>query len=334
MFERKERLTSSNILKYITSWDIIKSYVPEATLSKSFFSPYRAESKPSTSIKMGNNGLLIKDFGSVFPATNCFGLVCNKFNLPYNLALEKVRRDFNLTQIESVGGALEKSLVQRNGNYNVPLSIKKTILVKYKNWEEADKIYWYNNYNINKSTLKLFGVSPITNFWINGDLYYTDKNCYVYYYFKADDGRHLVKIYQPYNKYFKWISNSGNLQIIQGEGMLPQNGELLIVTKSLKDIMVLYELGFTAISPPTESAFLNNKYFEKQKLRFKKIVILYDNDVPGLEAASKFSEQFNTPYIYIPTFYFHEYSIKDVSDFIKKYKYEETKKLINTLLYG
>ena len=51
--------------------------------------------------------------------------------------------------------------------------------------------------------------------------------------------------------------------------MLPKDGgENLVITKSLKDCMLLYELGVPAIAPCSENLFVSQKQFEKLKTFF------------------------------------------------------------------
>ena len=173
--------------------------------------------------------------------------------------------------------------------------------------------------------LDKFNVKPISYYWINDFLCVAFKYHYSYDFY-TENGLFRRKLYAPLEKKKKWINNGG--AICQGESMLPYEGDLLIITKSLKDVMTLYSLGITAIAPPSESSFLPLGYYNKQKKRFKKIVLFFDNDQTGIKKAKKFSEEYNLPYIYIP-----EGDEKDISDYRKLHGEEKTKKLINKLLY-
>ena len=67
--------------------------------------------------------------------------------------------------------------------------------------------------------------------------------------------------------------------------MLPkEGGDYLVITKSLKDVMCLYEFGIPAIAPCSENLFLTENQYEKIKRKFKRIYVLYDNDKPGMSA--------------------------------------------------
>lgn len=67
--------------------------------------------------------------------------------------------------------------------------------------------------------------------------------------------------------------------------MLPkEGGDYIVITKSLKDVMCLYEFGIPAIAPCSENLFLTESQYEKIKKKFKRILVLYDNDRPGMSA--------------------------------------------------
>ena len=74
--------------------------------------------------------------------------------------------------------------------------------------------------------------------------------------------------------------------------MLPKSGEYVVITKSMKDVMCLYSLGIPSIAPTSENCFLSEAQYHKLKERFKYIILLYDNDRPGLKAAISIHKKF------------------------------------------
>lgn len=107
--------------------------------------------------------------------------------------------------------------------------------------------------------------------------------------------------------------------------MLPKQGDYLVVTKSLKDTMTLYNLGIPAIAPISENCFLSEAQYNKLKDRFKNIIVFYDNDRPGLRAMISIRKRFPLiKPIWIPL----KYKTKDISDFYAKYKHDKTIELI------
>ena len=57
-------------------------------------------------------------------------------------------------------------------------------------------------------------------------------------------------------------------------------GDYLVITKSLKDCMCLYEYGIPAIAPNSENLFITDKQYQKLKQKYRKIFLFYDNDLP------------------------------------------------------
>ena len=77
--------------------------------------------------------------------------------------------------------------------------------------------------------------------------------------------------------------------MIQGSKQLPKSGNFIIITKSLKDVMALWQFGIPAIAPNSENSFLSDIQYNKLKLKFKDIYLFYDNDLPGIKSANKIS---------------------------------------------
>lgn len=334
MIVLNEDLTKENIYKYISSYEIFKTYSSEfKDLNKSFFSDFREETHPSCQITIFNGDLLYTDFG-LGKSFRAIDFVMYKFNLNYYEALEKINRDFNL----NLGVLIDKDIDKKfkitprkslNESFIINKSFSKNnrvklIQIKQRDFTKEDLAYW-GKYGIKKETLKLFNVTPISHFWIDGNMFYAHKYSYSYN-FELIDGVFRRKIYQPFSKY-KWLSNGG--KIIQGKSVIPDKGDLLVITKSLKDVMTLYELGYYAVSPPSESSFIDKAYIKELQERFTNIYIFFDNDEAGITFASKYKELYNIgKSIIIP----NEYNAKDISDFTCIYGINSAKNLINFLL--
>jgi len=141
------------------------------------------------------------------------------------------------------------------------------------------------------------------------------------------------KIYRPLspNKKNKWRTNT-RLNDIQGWYQLPYQGNLLIITKSLKDVMVLRKLGYYAIAPGSESASLPQDMVNQLKNRYENIVILFDYDDGGMNGASKLNRKHGFKKIFIPYEYKEIYNAKDVSDFYKEFGEKKTKRMLKQIL--
>ena len=319
-----EKVTIEEILKRTTEYDIYSYYIPNKfEIGKVISSPFRQDVHPSFGIFKSNKSgsLLFKD-----QATNqtgdCFKFVEIKFNLTFKEALDKIWNDIIANDLHIT----KKGIIIRDYYKN-----KKTIVsVKRKNFTKTDDDYW-GQYHINRDTLKQYNVFPISRFWVNDYIssfeYSHDNPMYAYKIFNS------FKVYRPYSKLKKDKWRSGcSVNDIQGWEQLPKKGKILVITKSLKDIMVLSQFKLPSIAPPGETTIIPQSVLNDLKKRFKRIVVLYDYDEAGLLGAKKMQTEYSLETIFIPKHYLDLYNIKDISDYIKEFGIDKTKALLKELL--
>jgi hypothetical protein len=317
-----DKVTFEKITNILNEVDIYSYYAGrKIELNKPTKSPLRSDNNPSFSIFRGRNGrVMYKDFG-----TNSSGDVI-KFvqeingGLKYNEALDLVWKDL-------VSNGTGKKPTPKYETVATPP--KKEIAIARKYFTKTDDDYW-GEYGIDRKQLSKYNVYPISSFWVNGiksPFAYTSTNpMYAYKIFNK------FKIYRPKttNKAEKWRTNCTPYDV-QGFQQLPESGDLLIITKSLKDVMVLDLFGYTAIATQGETSNLPRAIFDHLKYRFKKIVIFYDNDPPGIEGAKKLCEKFNIDSVYVPLNNYVMYGVKDISDFRKEMGVTKTKEVLKEL---
>ena len=203
-------------------------------------------------------------------------------------------------------------------------SDETVIGVVRQDWTEVDKQYW-SQFGISLKTLKKYNVSSIKYYLCDGVVKGVYKENNPMYAYKVYD---RFKIYRPLaDKYTKWRNNLTPYDI-QGYEQLPKKGDLLIITKSMKDVMCLYEMGYTAISPASESTFLTPDVIDALKLRFKRILICFDRDVSGVKNMRKISLKTG-----LNGFLVHKkFQSKDISDAIKNNGFEVIKNWLKETL--
>jgi hypothetical protein len=298
----------------------------------------KPDTKPSCRISRLSKGIYYKDFGSASLALDIWNYIEAKYGLTYHEALDKVALDMGIIDspliVSKSNEYNELISISNNSNTSVKnpviLEAPKELLIKRRGWNNNDAEYWYNNYYINKDLLEEFDVHAITDYWID-DIHYEAEElayCYIYYYY---NGVLLKKIYQPQSKTRKWKSNI-NKTVVQGIVNIPKQHDLLFITSSMKDILTLRVLGYYAVAPNNEMTWLPEEVWEKFKIRYSNIYILFDSDSSGLDSSSKFSQKYNIPYIYIPPSNFLPNKRgKDHSDFIKEsHNLNLVKKIIDT----
>lgn len=91
--------------------------------------------------------------------------------------------------------------------------------------------------------------------------------------------------------------------------------------------MTLYEFGITAIAPNSENIFITELQYKKLKEKFSNILVLYDNDLAGIDGLRKIKRLYpDIKVSFIP----FKYEAKDISDFYKKYGKQKTQELIDS----
>ena len=100
-------------------------------------------------------------------------------------------------------------------------------------------------------------------------------------------GKQYVKIYRPFSEIrFLYGGNIGESYCF-GLEQLPAKGDTLFITGGEKDVMTLAAHGFHAICFNSETSTIPTGIIYKLTFRFKHIVLLYDADKTGIEAAIK-----------------------------------------------
>lgn len=314
-FSFQQEITKELLLEHNNEETYMAYYLGIPIKKGLFVSPLRVDHKPTCSFYRGRQ-LYFKDFatGECLSFEN---VVMKKYGCNYHEALKIIATDFGI-----IDGSKPKV---------VPIQPifkkeKKTIIqIEAKSFTK-EELEWWEQFGITKNILTKYRVYSCKTVFLNGQIESIyDSKCPSYgYYFGNEEGRELWKIYYPYRKNFRFIGNI-KTTTIQGYNQLPKKSKLLVITKSLKDCMVLYNLGIAAIAPQSETQFIEDNVLEVLKKRFKHIVLLFDNDQTGLEFTNKIKRKYKwiTPMI-IPL----KYKAKDISDFYKAYGRDRTIELI------
>jgi len=325
-----EGLTTENVLSKVDSIDIYEHFLKEQIdINWKYTSPFRDDNDPSLSFIYTDKGkLLWRDWGDVSQAKpdNVFGFVMKLFNCPYFEALKIINKELQLgLDGEDTSLAIPKKHFK---TIRAPLNKKKAVpIYVQRKFFTAHEIAFWEQFGISVRTLAEYNVYPVGYSSVNGYTYKksSEGNPVFAFEFVSYKSR-CYKIYAPYHEH-KWLTNCP-VNIIQGLDQLRIFGDLLIITKSLKDVMLLREYDYDAIAPQSESSIISVDLFNKLKDRFEKIILFYDNDAPGKIASEKFSDELGIDYILIPD----EYGVKDLSDFYKKYGDEKTLKMFKSLI--
>ena len=317
-------ITKDFILSKVNQETIMQYYTNKDVNSKKLFtSLFRNDNHVTCSFWKSKSGVLyIHDFATN-EHINCFQVVMRLYNCGFYEALKIIATDFRL--IEGTLKVSPKEIVF------VP-EIKETsnciIQVQVKEFSK-EELEWWNSYGISNKLLKKYHVFSLQHVFLNGELKFTSTyQCpiYGYYFGKDKNGKELWKIYFPNNKE-KGIRFLNNLPTkkLQGYKQLPKTGDLLVITKSMKDVISMRAFGISAVAPSSESTFCSKEQVEEFKERFKRIIVMYDQDRPGKHNMWKIRNEYpELEYFLIPK----DYNSKDFSDLVKNYGIEKIKTLI------
>ena len=313
--KKKEPLTLDYILSKVNEYDIYASYIGQFKPGLIYNSPFRKDTNPSFGVFLSKRTgkLLFKDHGSgvcgdVIKFVREITGISN-----YNEVLQEIVRRLKITN---------KTVLKSTK----PIESKETVIgIVRQAFTEIDKNYW-GSYHITMPTLEKFNVHSIKYYLCNGIVkgIYKDEN--PMYAYKVYNN---FKIYRPLgDKFTKWRNNLTEFDV-QGYAQLPKKGNLLIITKSLKDVMVLHEMGYNAVSPSSESTFIPDVVLNDLKKRFKHILLCFDRDIAGVSNMRKVSLKTG-----LNGFLVHKsFKAKDISDAVKTNGFESVHDWLKKLLW-
>ena len=325
-FSFQPKITKELILSRFSEEQLMEYYLHIPVKKGLFRSPLRRDKQPTCSFYRNKSGTLIfKDFATG-QHLNIFDVVQSIFRCDYFESLRIIANDFGIVR----DNALHKNPGKINLN---PIKIKdkeiSKLQIEVQEFTDSE-LKWWGKYGISKDILKRFDVYSCKHVFLNDQLFAeSQQHCPIFgYYGKKYQGLELWRCYFPKRTSFRFITNWPSKKI-QGYDQLPKKGKLLVITKSMKDSMCLYSCGITACAPNSENLFIPDKVLEDLKNRFENIVVLYDNDRPGLYNMAKIRKEHpELTYVFIPK----RYGSKDISDFYKDHGRKETLNLIKTFI--
>ncbi|WP_157208905.1 AAA family ATPase [Mariniflexile maritimum] len=325
--------SKEDLLKKVDSYDIINHYLKpyhntdRLLAGKNISNPFLAENQKTPSFNifptMGSGEWRFKDFATGDEGS-CFDLVMKLNNLKFPEALQKINSDLNLM--------LDTSQKFDNSNKHTVVE-KPTFRVKTKPFDQIEIQFWLK-YGIDVHTLKRFNVSSLAEFSTTSKSGnpYTIRSSQDNFIF-AYENTNWVKLYKPLDdkKYKFHYLGTKDQEFIFGWEQLPENDELLIITGGEKDVMALSAKNFNAITLNSETATMPKSIIDNLKLRFKNILVLYDNDDTGLKHSNLLAVAHGLHRLVLPTI---KNNGKDISDYFAtgeslenlKYLIEETLK--------
>ena len=317
-------LTKEAILDKITDYDILSHYIGKSIpIRRAFRSPLHDDRKPSFWVFQLQGKLIFKDFTLGYTG-DCFKFIMILYSEDFYASLQRINRDFNLGLVEGTDYVAKPA--KKREKPVVPDFEYSVINYTPRQWNSNDREYW-TQYAISHNTLVKHCVVPISYFWVNGKVHKADPVAYAYNVLGD------TKIYQPYSESLKWISNQKPSSVF-GLDYYDPYAEVLLFTKSNKDLMCFNECGYSSLAAAAENSLPSKPFFQGIFKRHPLVILFWDNDFDKKQnwgqlnvkkILAMYPELVN---VFIPT----EYQSKDFSDLIKNKRFDFAKDWLQTTL--
>lgn len=318
------KITKDFILSKVNQESIMQYYTNNDVNSKKLYtSCLRNDHKVTVGYYKSKSGILYMHDFATNEHIDCWNLVMRLYNCNFYEALKIIAQDFDLISSNVVKTQAPKIIepLKETESANIQVQIKDFT---------SKELKWWESFGISRKTLKKYHVFSLQHVFLNGELKFTSsEQCPIYGYYFGKDKNHEEKwkIYFPMRTEFRFLNNTSK-KLLQGYKQLPKEGDLLIISKSMKDIMAMYEFNIPAVAPNSETLFINDKQLEEFKRRFKHILIFYDSDRPGRYNMAKIRREHpELNYYFLP-----RYLSKDFTDTIKQVGVDKMKELVNQFM--
>ena len=328
----KKQLTRQQLIHQVSERDIFCKYFGQWEFGKSYSSAFRKDDHNSTGFYLTDHGNLIYNDLRTNDKYDCIGFVMKKYSLPYYKAINKIAADFGLN---SNGATVSMPTIIKPANQLIK-PLKKVFIIKACKFKKQHLEYW-TQYGITLNELKANNIFAVESYVINKfdehdmcvNTFHSPKTNDIQfaYTFSRNDEK-FIKIYNPYNATFKWVGNVP-LDLPFGIDTLPYKSDTLIITKSVKDCIVLRKFYTDVIGLQNESSSsITDELLQELKQKYKHIYVWFDYDRAGLKAYRYYREKYgfkclwtvcNTNSIWKNLQIVKQKHIKDPSDFVARY---------------
>lgn len=320
---------SRNTLEALyTDAEIYTRYYPdfELTTVKSIF---HEENSPSMSFFERESRIYWKEHslhlsGDVYSFVEHWYRLRN-ITLTFNELLHRIYEDMKTADIDRSPILFQNDPALLMTNEPGPVSSKrmKTLIqvVRPVNTPFFTYPYWEDQH-ISRNVLRFYEAGLAEEVWITKMIRgqvttflwgRSEPDDPIYFFYFEDTGH--FKCYRPLtkDKKKKWISNVDGKVDIQGlkQLQLPlRRPPVIVITKSMKDVMLLRTFGIDAIAPHGEGHYFDADFIAYLRRHCDLLISLYDNDWPGRKGGITLRKMYDIPDFYIDRMY----GCKDASD--------------------
>ena len=291
-------------------------------VGEKFCNPWRLDNHPHVFLKYNNDGILLMwDNGDYrYKGVSVFEIGKKNYNCTYKrflqIAYYDILKNYNIPEQKFFNTTIKKKAYPN----------KFVIKTKSRAWNETDKKLWCIG-GITLDILNKEKILPIQTYWTR-DLKSNRGILRLFRCTRPTYALHIkdkVKIIQP-----AWEGEKSNfITNIEYElGGLKKftNTDTLYITKSIKDYLVLIQLGINVRYVPSETYPITTTLINLCS-SFKKVIFIYDNDKTGINSLEILKEKWgkldrlkNTELVtyHLPIKLLTTQKIKDPFDMVKK----------------
>jgi len=349
---KKETLTE-RLFKFVDDYEIYCELIGlEIEIGECISSPIRAsDDTPSFALYVPTripnirpDEIWFKDladgrYGDIFKFTKYFALHHYGEVLENNYAVTKfLDARLNLNMFNGKAIELRERIVKEY----VPRNLNTEIYYKSRPYTRRDLTDYWNNLFLDAEDLNHFNVKSVR--------YLLDEYGNVRKEFRKNDLAYIYpifnkeKLYQPEaikSMKFRNTCPGNDYRYYQGFPQIEFKSKTLIITKSMKDVMVFWkffnkflETPVEVLAPAAESIKLSDEFVEWAKENFDHIICVSDYDLAGVKFAQH-CKSFGFSYKFISTeriLINGKYKVldKDISDFVWNNGYNPTIKLLKS----
>lgn len=320
----KTRITREFLKEKVGDRNIFDFYFAHPIeIGKSYCSVFREEVRPSTGFFISDNGSLIYGDFATGDKYDFVAFVQKLYGLSYYKAVNMIAIDFGL--IPGERSTNREPVIKPITGYKE--RIKKKFTINTIPFKKHHLAYWAQ-YGITRQELIANNIKAVGKVKID-DFTIPEAALRFLYVFKDDKGEKYFKLYTPESLDYKWVS-SVPLDIPFGIKDLTYTGDTLIITKSVKDCLVLRKFFPEVIGLQNEGkGSINKETIAALKRCYKHIYIWFDLDRTGLKASNYFMKKYGfkpiftlanfKPNIFRALINTKQKNVKDPADFVKRY---------------
>jgi hypothetical protein len=293
-FLKSRRTLSQKLFEHVSSYDIYCHFIGyDLKVGDTILSPIRTDNRPTfiLFIPDDKDDVFFKDFawvgGNVFKFVKLYALYQESMHL--RTRGDIIRYIDRSMGIGLFGSTTKKEIVRRHLDTSFYQSKR---IIRFKSREFTDRDLWYwKQYHLTIAILLLYNVRSV-RLLLNelDEIIYTISQrtltfAYVIY--------NKVKLYRPEDKAeFKWRNTCPGhyIQGLEQLKKLKSGNRKLIITKSLKDVMVFHRfLGdkYDVIAPHSETYIFKDAFLTQLYKKYDEIIIIFDYDLAGVVGANR-----------------------------------------------